>query len=246
MNKAELKAKAIQHHQDMLKLPLATNIIYTEINRNSDMITSVNQIPEISITDCDTVSEIIKHEYNANNLVCALNFASFTEPGGGFLNGAMAQEEALCHASNLYESISKEIDFYDYNSKHKNNGAYLNRAIFSREVTFIVNNKQYKCDVLTCACPNLRPVKVYGAKQTFNNSEILKSRIKFILDVAEEECVNTLILGAWGCGVFMQDPSEVASIFKELLQDKYYQFDKVIFAIPSGTNNVEFKKVFNL
>ena len=68
-----------------------------------------------------------------------------------------------------------------------------------------------------------------------NNSIALKQRIKFVLDVAEYNNVDTLILGAFGCGVFGQDPREVATIFNKEL--KTHNFNKIIFAIPSGYND---------
>ena len=38
--------------------------------------------------------------------ICALNFASYKNPGGKFMDGSSAQEECLCHESILYEVLS--------------------------------------------------------------------------------------------------------------------------------------------
>ena len=59
--------------------------------------------------------------------------------------------------------------------------------------------------------------------------------------------VDTLILGAFGCGVFGQDPIEVATIFKEYLGKYPFVFDKVIFAIPNkeSTNYLAFNEILN-
>ena len=79
------------------------------------------------------------------------------------------------------------------------------------------------------------------------NTKVLRSRIKFVLDMATVNEVDTLILGAYGCGVFGQDPNEVANIFKEYLTTTHKGcFSKVVFAIPNGRdkNLQAFEKVF--
>ena len=68
-----------------------------------------------------------------------------------------------------------------------------------------------------------------------SNATALKQRIRFVLDVAEYNNVDTLILGAFGCGVFSQYPRDVATIFNEEL--KTHNFNKICFAIPIGHND---------
>ena len=80
------------------------------------------------------------------------------------------------------------------------------------------------------------------------NSKVLDERVHFILDIAAERGVETLILGAFGCGVFGQDPYEVAAVFKKYLEQEYKCFKKVIFAVPQGMNdfnNLAFTRTFN-
>ena len=129
--------------------------------------------------------------------------------------------------------------FYEYNKFHKNKGAYEDRALYSIGIPFIKDGKVNTCDVITCACPNKR-VGLYGPIE-FDNTKVLFNRIKYVLDVAEVNNVKTLILGAFGCGIFMQDPSEVANVFKKLLPN--YSFNNVIFAIPPGINFDIFYKI---
>jgi uncharacterized protein (TIGR02452 family) len=57
-----------------------------------------------------------------------------------------------------------------------------------------------------------------------------------------ENYVDFPILGAFGCGVFKQNPTEVANIFKELINN--YEFKGVLFAIPGGANLQAFIDVF--
>lgn len=187
----------------------------------------------IIIEDTDTVSSIFTHQNDGK--VAALNFASYKNAGGCFLGGSTAQEECLCHASYLYNVLKECKSYYAYNNKHKNNALYTNRALYSPQVMFFKNNSITTCNVITCAAPNYYAAKKYLNIDKNLNSKALKQRIKFVLDIAEYKNVDTLILGAFGCGVFGQDPQEVATIFKKEL--KTHNFNKIIFAIPSGHND---------
>lgn len=187
----------------------------------------------IIIEDTDTVSSIFNH-YN-DGKVAALNFASYKNAGGCFLGGSTAQEECLCHASYLYNVLKECKSYYAYNNEHKNNALYTNRALYSPKVRFFKNNLITTCDIITCAAPNYYAASKYRRMDKESNSVALKQRIKFVLDVAEYNNVDTLILGAFGCGVFGQDPQEVATIFNKEL--KTHNFNKIIFAIPSGHND---------
>lgn len=64
-----------------------------------------------------------------------------------------------------------------------------------------------------------------------NYEDIITHRIKKILDVAAHEMVDVLILGAWGCGAFKNDPEIVSRVFVSLL--KSYDFEIVEFALAS-------------
>lgn len=187
----------------------------------------------IIMEDTDTVSSIFNH--CNEGVVAALNFASYKNAGGCFLGGSTAQEECLCHASYLYNVLRECNSYYEYNNAHKNNALYTNRALYTESVRFFNNQKSVCCDVITCAAPNYYSAYKYRKMDKDSNSIALKQRIKFVLDVAEYNKVDTLILGAFGCGVFGQDPREVATIFKEELAS--HNFNKIIFAIPSGHND---------
>lgn len=201
---------------------------------------------EIILEEMDSVSAVLKY-VNEDEITSVLNFASYKNPGGQFINGSKAQEECLCHESYLYNVLKEFNDtFYDWNNKHKNKALYLNRAIYSPYVRFIRDDESVFCDVLTCASPNKTASCKYGRVSSEENSKVLRDRIEFVLKIAKDNLVGNLILGAYGCGVFGQSPIEVATIFKELLETKYTCFDKVIFAIPDkyGENYKAFEKVF--
>lgn len=180
--------------------------------------------------------------------VAVLNFASYKNPGGKFLDGSRAQEECLCHESNLYNVLATQADYYAWNNAHKNRALYLNRALYSPDIIFSRPEvTPVKCDVITCAAPNITPSRKYGWGVTDEeNTEALESRIKFVLGVAADQGVDTLILGAFGCGVFGQDATEVADLFIKYLTTTYSGcFKTVVFAIPQdvhGGNHDKFKR----
>ena len=178
----------------------------------------------ITLIDEDSVSAIFNYQ---KGKVCVLNFASFKYPGGGFINGSKAQEECLCHESFLY-NVLIEFDktFYEENRNSRTNSLYANRALYLPNIRFFKDDKSSLADVLTCAAPNC-------SNRNFSksdNSNALKKRIEFVLNIASNKNVNTLILGAWGCGVFGQDPSEVAKLFVEELKN-HKDIENIIFAI---------------
>lgn len=191
----------------------------------------------------NSVEAIFNH---SEGKTAVLNFASYKEPGGRFIEGSRAQEESLCADSFLYNVLKREDDYYRWNKQHLKYSLYLNRALYTPDIKFFKKGKEVKCDVITCAAPNITPSRKYGWGITEEeNTKVLDSRINFVLDIAEDNKVDTLILGAFGCGVFGQDATEVARIFTKYLKT-HKVFKKVIFAIPCNIhvdNYNKFKKV---
>lgn len=203
----------------------------------------VQRETKIVIEDLDTVSAIFKHK-EENMAIAALNFSSYKEPGGMFLKGSKAQEECLCHESILYNVLKEFSNFYTINCKDKNKALYRNHALYTPDVIFSRNGVNTKCGIITCASPNKFTAKKYYNVSDSENYQFLNSRIKYILDISAKNGIDTLILGAYGCGAFGQDARDVASIFKEAL--KQYHFNMVIFAIPDGKdrNLRVFREIF--
>lgn len=232
-------------YKDKIEESIRDTIIYdTYFVSNKNYSCNTNIIVESS----DSISSIIKHVDKCKDKMAVLNFSSYKNPGGMFINGSKAQEECLCHESFLYNVLSQfVIPFYDWNNRHKNKALYLNRGLYSPNIIFCKDGNCVSCDVITCAAPNKSAAQKYQNVSDEENTKVLRSRIKFVLDIAKDNYVDTLILGAYGCGVFGQDAKEVASIFKEYLNTTHKCFKKVVFAIPNGRDgNLEaFKEVFN-
>lgn len=241
-NKREtLKAKALSHTQEMekferqiLESAMETNIYgFCENSK-------ITKTENVKVVLSDTVDAMIK--YYDKDGIAVLNFASYKNPGGRFIDGSSAQEESLCHRSNLYNILTatdKLKDYYKWNSEHLNRALYKNRALYIPDVIF---DEKYKADVITCAAPNFTAATKYQKVSRKENNEVLKDRITFLMSIIASQDVNTVILGAWGCGVFGQDPKTVAEMFKEEL--KIHGVKNVVFAIIDEPTYKIFKDVF--
>ena len=246
----DLINKAKKHHQNMIENKqgftdgsVEESIIYLEDHIFDEVNNNVTKM-HITVEDLDSISACYK--YNKEGRIALLNFASFIYPGGAYLYGSYAQEEAICHESNLFEILNddKFDSFYYKNKLDINNHLYYNRGIYSPGVLLTRHASESFVDVITVASPNIGQA-VYSTKNVFElNRLVLNERIQFILDIAKDNQVDTLILGAFGCGAFGQNSELVASIFKEKLEKTF--FKKVIFSIPDfGDGNLQvFKSVF--
>ena len=229
-----------QKYHEQISDSVKMSQIYSSTVNNDGYDTSyttdvVSYTTDVVVEDMDTVSAIFAHG-DSSVKTAVLNFASYKNPGGRFLDGSKAQEECLCHESTLYNVLSKFPEYYEWNKKNMNYGLYKDRAIYCRDIIFERGDLVQTVDVITCAAPNKRVAIDYCKVSEYDNHIALNSRIKFIMDIAYAEHVDILILGAFGCGVFRQSPTEVASIFAGLLPN-YDSFSKVVFAVPKTVHS---------
>ena len=198
-----------------------------DINRKT-VITVVNQ----------TTMEALRKTTTDGHTGC-LNFASARHPGGGFLSGAMAQEEALAAASSLYRSQVKCMEMYEYNRSRKTN-LYSDYMIYSPGVVFFKDDdgrlldKPYQADVLTSPAVNVGAIKQTNPAELALVEQTMLMRIDKMLAVFVMHSAENLVLGAWGCGVFQNSPHDVARYFADFLtgNGKYAGcFRKIVFAV---------------
>ncbi|MGI6221689.1 MAG: TIGR02452 family protein [Coriobacteriales bacterium] len=195
---------------------------------------------EIAVERTNAVSAI----YAAKGKVIVLDFASFIHPGGGYANGAWAQEEALCSESNLYPILASQKEtFYDANRQYSRGGLYTDRSLFVPDVVFARGGSVRKAGVIVTAAPN----RIWALEHHRDQKEIdadLANRIETVMAIAADQGCDTLVLGAFGCGVFGNDPVQVAALFKQWLEAHPNIFAKVVFAIPGGPNLDAFQDAF--
>ena len=160
----------------------------------------------------------------------ALNFANGIQPGGGFLGGARAQEEVLCRSTALYQTLVDD-PMYEAHRKRPQPDS-TDWAIYSPDVpVFRVDNgteltHPWLLSVLTCAAPYAPSIGQPRA------GDLLQKRIHRVLAIARAFGHATLVLGAWGCGAFENDPYRTATDFRRALEDDYGgAFADIVFAI---------------
>lgn len=191
----------------------------------------------------------------ATGPVCALNFASAKNPGGGFLRGARAQEEDVARCSALYPTQLANRAYYDAN-RATASMLYTDHLIYSPRVPFFRDDRldlleePYLCDVITSPAPNAGQALRRDAEAGPAIIETLDRRAAMVLAVAQARGARRLVLGAWGCGVFRNDPAAVAEVFgAHLASDRFVgAFDHVTFAIydrsPGQTTLAAFQARF--
>ena len=167
--------------------------------------------------------------------VAALVFASARKPGGGFLNGAQAQEESIARSSALYSSLRAAGEFYAHHRTHPEL-TYSDRIIYSPRVPVFRDDRgglidePYLVSFLTAAAPNRSAMAANQPQHLGEVSGVLARRARRVLAVAAAHGHRQLVLGAWGCGVFGNEPAEVADIFAGALADCPW-FNRVTFAV---------------
>ena len=186
--------------------------------------------------------------------VIALNFASAKNPGGGFLNGVNTQEESLARSSSLYSSLIQKKEMYEENKKKSNNGLYSDYMIYSPSISVFRTDtgnivKPYPVSFITSPSVNAGIVPKHLESKV---PETMQKRIEKILAVALENGYDTIVLGAFGCGVFKNPPKQVAKYFKDALNSPKFkgQFKKVTFAIydttPAKVSFYAFRNTFGV
>ncbi|MFP4104240.1 TIGR02452 family protein [Coleofasciculus sp.] len=168
-----------------------------------------------------------------------LNFASAKNPGGGFIKGAQAQEESLARSSALYKSLLKCPDYYDYHRSHKSL-LYSDRIIYSPGCPIFRNDDgtlletPYRVDFITSPAPNAGAIWRNQPKDGSRVGDVLYSRGAKVLSLAVDQGCDALVLGAWGCGVFQNEPSMVAQMFADFLLPNgqfWGRFKRVLFSV---------------
>jgi uncharacterized protein (TIGR02452 family) len=182
------------------------------------------------------------HRLIADHRTIALNFASAKNPGGGFLSGSEAQEESLARSSSLYACLDG-LPMYAFH-QWRSDALYTDYVIYSPSVAVFRDDEgklretPFTCSFVSSPAPNAGAVLRQDPTCGYEIRQALRSRIDKILSVAATRGYDAIVLGAWGCGVFKNDPEEVAAQFREALTDSCAGVFKLVhFAVLDHSSN---------
>ena len=274
MDRREMNRSIFQDTERMCKTDAELSAVTKISVANQRFIAEAEVIPtpELNIYKKANVVVSKKRSYEAakaykGNHVAVHNFASATNPGGGVVNGAGAQEECLCRCSNLYFCLNTPDMWGMFYTPHRaaHDPIHNDDIIYTPDIVVFKTDTDrpelmerddwYIVDVITCAAPNLRenPSNRYNSGDgtravTPSNRElqvIHEKRLRRILDSAVINHADTVILGAFGCGAFCNEPQVVATAAANVGRDYMYAFKNIEFAVycrPSDDSNY---RVFN-
>jgi len=187
--------------------------------------------PTVEVTNESTLAATRRL---GGDLAC-LVFASARNPGGGFRNGAQAQEESIARSSGLFACLVAARDFYTAHRADPDLG-YSDRVIYSPRVPVFRDDHgrplpaPYPVSFLTAAAPNRAAMLRHQPDRLADVPALLRRRAARVLAVAAAHGHRRLVLGAWGCGVFGNEPTVVAEAFAAALRAGPW-FDHVVFAV---------------
>src|SRR4051812_4685317 len=203
-----------------------------------------------------TLSGIARVRSLGQGPVAVLNFASAKNPGGGFLNGSHAQEESLARSSALHASQMRAWDFFE---RHRASSSllYSDAMILSpgcpifRDDDGTLLDEPQMVAFITSAAPNAGAAADNRPEELSSIPGVFRRRSEYVLALASSQGYRQLVLGAWGCGVFRNDPGVVAGWFATHLRRGSWssRFDRVVFSVldtsPSQSTLTAFRRALS-
>jgi uncharacterized protein (TIGR02452 family) len=205
--------------------------------------------PKVSVVNGSSLG--VARAFAARGIVpMVLNFASAKNPGGGFLNGARAQEESLARASALFATIERS-PMYAFH-RGSPDAMYTSWMIHSPAVPVFRDDdtgelleEPYACAFLTAPAPNAGVVLERQPSRRPEVERVMRERCDRALAIMAHHGHTHLVLGAWGCGVFANDPAIVADQFACALEGPFCGvFDEVVFAVLDWSPERRFVRPF--
>lgn len=202
-------------------------------------------LPEVAVLDASATQAILDNGRGYAQFcdMAVLAFASFTNPGGGYIQGYLGQEATLCADSYLYNVLDKQRKWYGENRRRNINcELYRNRALVVPAVRFDRNHVHAYADVIVAAAPNAKRARQEYRVGDDALLDALRDRIRFVLAICDELGREKLVLGAWGCDNNGFDAEAVAELFRTELASGDFKVKQVFFTVPSTRWDEDFAK----
>lgn len=162
----------------------------------------------------------------------AVDPASFTRPGGGYLDGAFGPEQVLCSDSNLFEVLCGiKRDFHDKNRDYRRGMLFTDRCAYLPDVAFSRGGTVRKADVIVIAEP-MRARALENHRSEAECDHELARRVETILCAAAANGCETLVTGAFGCGRMGYSVQQVVGLFKQWIDEHPSALKRIVFAVP--------------
>ncbi|KAH0794833.1 TIGR02452 family protein [Histomonas meleagridis] len=207
---------------------------------------------EKSLDNCIRITrDHIASGNNSEMRIACLNYASARNPGGGFWSLADEQEETLSRVSGLWPSLITKKEMYEYN-RQLDTCLYSDYMILSPDVPVFKDSKYRFLDkpmyfsIITSPAVNAGIVRRRGGPDVDKIEEVMLERIRKVISVAACGKYNVLILGAWGCCCFRNDPVMIANAFKKVLFEEGLggYFDRICFPIHDYNKGRDLVAIF--
>ena len=215
----------------------------TRLSRPGDALdpetTATDPAPHLRVEVVDATTQKAAQMLASEGEVLVLNFASARNPGGGFLGGARAQEEELCRCSGLYRCLLTQPDYYHHHRAERSL-LYSDHMIYSPRVPFVrlsaeqpLLDRPFPASVVTAPAPNVGAIRRHKPADEKQVGATFRRRWGRVLAMAAQQGHGTVVLGAWGCGAFRNDPYLVADAARSALGGASRSIARVIFAVPN-------------
>lgn len=197
---------------------------------------SGNDPIRITLRNQDTLEAAFElHQRRKENEkpVLILNFANPHRPGGGIRSKPGTQEEHLCVKTTVLCSLETEEGWPFYQTNLDcGTQAQTDTVLFSPN-TMVIRNSDlslredpFPVAVMTVSAPIASRME---PEELPDLESILHNRIQGMLRAAAAEGYTRLVLGAWGCGNFGNDPELVARLFHDNLTGNFEEVTMAVF-----------------
>lgn len=194
---------------------------------NRKYLTTINVINVDTLTCCQILSD-----QGLN--VLGLNMAAPGHPGGGVGRGCFAQEENCFRRSNYFLALPKIPELYPI---PENGCIYTKTITVIKDQKYQLLEKPFTVSMVACAALRHPPMKSNGEYLKDSDQQLMKDKIDQIFQTGLLNQHDCLVLSAFGCGAFGNNPTIVAELFNEAIKKYWGCFKNITFAVLSYKDN---------